>query len=117
MKRPILHALFSLAAGVLLALAPSYLRAEDNQTSSFCPESGIAPEEFVKQAIVLCMQDLPSRRSECMRDAEIQFQRCQFRGNFRRISSRVQTRLIVLSLFKNLVSSQDRYRVASNGER
>lgn len=112
--RPSQIHLLSLVLIIFAAVSPASLRAET--APELCPGT-FQSEDFVRESNLICMQDLPSRRSNCMRDAEAQFYRCHLKGNFRRISNRVQTKLIVLSLFKSFISPQgERYNVASRNQ-
>lgn len=96
----------TLLSVLLVALSVVTSAHADQQPSIFCAQFDSA-EDFARNAIAVCLRDLPSRRAQCMRDAEQQFGQCGFEGNFRRISNRTQSKIILLSFFKNLVAPKD----------
>lgn len=91
-------------AAIAAVLALAVLLASANRSEAHDCGTGVKSDEYVQNALTICLADLPSRRTQCMRDAEAVFEQCQLPGNFRRISNRLQAKIIMLSLFKNLVA-------------
>ncbi len=97
-----LQVLTKAVTGAVLSLV--VLLAFANSSEAHDCGGGVHSDEYVQNALMICLADLPSRRAQCMRDAEAAFEQCRFPGNFSRISNRLQAKIIMLSLFKNFVA-------------
>ena len=89
---------------LILVLLPALSRAETVSRTSLCSRTESA-NQFVKEATAICMADIPSQRSRCMRDAEEEYSACGYKAAFTTLSGRYQAQLIFLSLFKNMVAA------------
>lgn len=92
---------------LMLALSVPAL-AEDLFSRYSCNEFG-SGKSFVKKAVVGCLQTRESRK--CERQAENFFMQCGYEGQYREISAKVHSDLLVLIVLQGTPS------LKSSGER
>lgn len=105
------------ALSLIIFAGPRLTYADTSGPGSLCERTRNS-KEFVQGSLAICLADSPSQRAGCMRDAEQAFNACGYKGNFLSMSQRHQAKIIMLSLFKNMVAlPKSTVGLASNASR
>lgn len=122
-------AIFQVLAAVLLAFVlvmlstPSMARADSPHSLFTGRQSAVqcqqyrSSRQFVRESMVSCLDERPSRRGHCRQEARKIYRQCGFNEDFDVALKKIEGQMVMLSLFGSFVSSQPRDQAAAAGQK